>query len=70
MKLQYIFNMEEYFLLLYGFGELFKLVSSNELFLYMDIACFLFFFLESLFTEGGAGELNEALLYKLFFALK
>lgn len=44
MKLQYIFNMEEYFLLLYGFGELFKLVSSNELFLYMDIACFLFFF--------------------------
>lgn len=56
MKLQYIFSMEEYFLLFYGFGELFKLLSSNELFLYMDIASFFFFFLESPFTEGGAGE--------------
>lgn len=55
MKLQYIFSMEEYFLLFYGFGELLKLLSSNELFLYMDIARF-FFFLESPFTEGGAGE--------------
>lgn len=44
MKLQYIFSMEEYFLLFYGFGELFKLLSSNELFLYMDIASFFFFF--------------------------
>lgn len=44
MKLQYIFSMEEYFLLFYGFGELLKLLSSNELFLYMDIARFFFFF--------------------------